>query len=113
MSNAPCRGAPARCPLAPFDPRNRATPYCARDRAMTEPLPQSLPSSVLGLDAKVVLLALVTALLTTGGLFFQKLNEVRAGGVLLSGWLVLSLVCFLPTFFVTNLAFQIGGGVVR
>jgi drug/metabolite transporter (DMT)-like permease len=77
---------------------------------MTQPLPESLPSpSVLGLDAKVVLLALLTALLTTGGLFFQKLNEVRAGGVLLSGWLVLSLVCFLPTFFVTNLAFQIGG----
>jgi drug/metabolite transporter (DMT)-like permease len=76
---------------------------------MIEPPSQPLPPApLLGLDAKVVLLALATATLTTGGLFFQKLNEVRSGG-LISGWLALSLVCFLPTFFITNLAFQIGG----
>ena len=78
---------------------------------MTEPLSPPLlpPSTLLAVDTKVALLALATATLTTGGLFFQKLNEVRAGGVLLSGWLVLSLICFLPTFFITNLAFQLGG----
>jgi drug/metabolite transporter (DMT)-like permease len=76
---------------------------------MTEPFTQPLPPpSVLGIDAKVVLLALATAALTTGGLFFQKLNEQRSGA-LISGWIALSLVCFLPTFFITNLAFQLGG----
>jgi drug/metabolite transporter (DMT)-like permease len=79
---------------------------------MTEPLSQPLlpPPTLLGLDAKVVLLALVTAALTTAGLSLQKVNEVRGGG-LLSGWLVLAVVCFLPTFFITNLAFAIGGRI--
>jgi uncharacterized membrane protein len=78
---------------------------------MHDPLaPSALPSpSILGIDTKVVLLALGTAVLTTAGLFFQKLNGVRAGGMLVSGWLVLAVTCFLPTFFITNKAFQLGG----
>jgi drug/metabolite transporter (DMT)-like permease len=80
---------------------------------MTSPLTPLSPSgsaaSLLSVDLKVVLLAFATAALTTGGLFFQKLNEVRSGGHLFTGWLVLSLICFIPTFFITNLAFQMGG----
>ena len=60
-------------------------------------------------DTPVVLLALCTAVLTAAGLFFQKLNGTREGGVLVSGWLLLSIICFFPTFLIANKVFLVGG----
>lgn len=65
--------------------------------------------SLLSLDAKVIALALLTALLTALGIFFQKVNGVRSGNVFISGWLVLAAVCFFPTFVITNKVFAMGG----
>jgi len=66
----------------------------------------------IALDAKVVLLALLTAALTATGTLFQKLNGMRAGNsVWLSGWLVLATMCFFPTFVITNKVFAMGGRV--
>jgi uncharacterized membrane protein len=60
-------------------------------------------------DTAVVLAGLCTAVLTTGGLFFQKVNGTRDGGILVSGWLALSIVCFGPTFVIANKVFLMGG----
>ncbi len=67
------------------------------------------PRALLSLDTKVVLLGLATALLTAGGLFFQKLNGVRGGNLYVSVWLVLALACLVPNFFVANKVFLMGG----
>jgi multidrug transporter EmrE-like cation transporter len=64
---------------------------------------------LLTLDAKVVLLGLATAALTAAGTFFQKLNGVRVGSPLVSGWLVLAAIFFFPTFVITNKVFVMGG----
>lgn len=60
-------------------------------------------------DAFVVLLALCSAVLTAAGIFFQKINATREGGVLISGWLALSVICFFPTFVIANKVFLMGG----
>jgi uncharacterized membrane protein len=52
---------------------------------------------------------LCTAALTSAGIFFQKLNGVRAGHPLLSGWLALAVICFFPTFVIANKVFLMGG----
>jgi uncharacterized membrane protein len=65
----------------------------------------------VALDAKVVLLALLTATLTATGTLFQKLNGMRAGNVWLSGWLILATMCFFPTFVITNKVFAMGGRI--
>jgi len=62
-------------------------------------------------NATVVLLALATATLTAAGIFFQKLNGVREGHPLLSGWLLLAVVCFFPTFVIANKVFLMGGRI--
>ncbi len=59
---------------------------------------------------QAVLLGLVNAFLITAGIFFQKLNGVKGGSAVISGWLALSLLCFAPTFWVGNVA--IGRGRV-
>jgi drug/metabolite transporter (DMT)-like permease len=63
----------------------------------------------LMLDANVILLGLSTAALTAAGTFFQKVNGVRVGNAFLSGWLVLAVICFFPTFVITNKVFLAGG----
>lgn len=66
----------------------------------------------LSAETRVVLYALATALLNAAGTFFQKLNGVRGGSnSFLTGWLLLSTACYLPTFILTNKAFLIGGKV--
>jgi uncharacterized membrane protein len=67
--------------------------------------------SALSLHAKVVLFGLTNAILMTAGNFFQKLNGVRAGGLLLSGWVVVATLCYVPTFFIGNLVFLRGGRI--
>jgi drug/metabolite transporter (DMT)-like permease len=57
----------------------------------------------------VALLALATATLTAAGIFFQKLNGVRSGHPFVSGWLLLAVICFFPTFIITNKVFLLGG----
>ena len=57
----------------------------------------------------VVLWGLVTAALTSAGIFFQKLNGVRSGNPLVSGWLLLAVICFFPTFVIANKVFLMGG----
>jgi uncharacterized membrane protein len=74
---------------------------------MQPTIDQALP--LLGLDMKVVLLGLSTAALSAAGLFLQKMNGLRAGNLLVSGWLVMAIVCFAPTFFITNKVFSMGG----
>jgi uncharacterized membrane protein len=64
---------------------------------------------LLGLNAKVVALALAVAALTAAGTFFQKLNGVRVGNAFVSGWLFLATACFFPTFLITNKVFLMGG----
>jgi drug/metabolite transporter (DMT)-like permease len=71
--------------------------------------PAAAPAGAAAVQAKVVLLALANAGLMTAGIFFQKLNGARGGNVFVSRWLVLSVICYLPTFFLGNLAFAIGG----
>lgn len=61
------------------------------------------------LDANVILLGLSTAALTAAGTFFQKVNGVRVGNAFLSGWLLLAVICFFPTFVITNKVFLAGG----
>jgi drug/metabolite transporter (DMT)-like permease len=61
------------------------------------------------LDTKVALLGLCTAALTAAGLFFQKLNGTRGGNLFVSGWLVLAIICFFPTFLIANKVFLMGG----
>jgi uncharacterized membrane protein len=76
-------------------------------------------SSGLSLDAKVVVMGLVVAALTSAGNVFQKVNGLRGGmplialgGIpLVSVWLVLSVVCFFPTFLITNRVFLMGGKI--
>lgn len=63
----------------------------------------------LTLDAKVVLLGMGSAALTTAGICFQKLNGVRAGNPFLSVWLLLATICFFPTFVMANKVFLMGG----
>ncbi len=66
--------------------------------------------TLLSLDAKVFLLGLTNATLTTAGIFFQKINGTRAGNnAYLSWWLVLATTCFFPTFIITNKVFLMGG----
>ncbi|HZU81611.1 MAG TPA: hypothetical protein VE987_01785 [Polyangiaceae bacterium] len=65
--------------------------------------------SLLSLDTKVAILGLCTAVLTAAGIFFQKLNGVRAGNPLVSGWLALAVICFFPTFVIGNKVFLMGG----
>jgi uncharacterized membrane protein len=67
------------------------------------------PRTPLPSDTKVALLGLLTAALMAAGTFFQKLNGVRAGNPFVSGWLVASTVCFLPTFVIANKVFLMGG----
>ncbi len=69
-----------------------------------EPLPP-----LLTLNTKVALLGMGSAALTTLGIFFQKLNGVRAGNAYFSGWLFLATVCFFPTFVIANKVFLMGG----
>jgi drug/metabolite transporter (DMT)-like permease len=72
-------------------------------------LPPPPPSPALSLDAKVALLGIASAALTSAGVFFQKLNGVRAGNAILNGWLILAIICFYPTFFIANKVFLMGG----
>jgi drug/metabolite transporter (DMT)-like permease len=65
--------------------------------------------SLVTLDTKVALLGLGTAALTATGIFFQKLNAVRMGNPLLSGWLLLAILAFFPTFIIANKVFLMGG----
>jgi drug/metabolite transporter (DMT)-like permease len=65
----------------------------------------------LSLDAQVALFGLFNAVLMTAGGFFQKLNGTRGGGLLLSGWVVVATLCYLPTFFIGNLVFSWGGRI--
>jgi uncharacterized membrane protein len=65
--------------------------------------------ALLSLDTKVVLFGLLTATLTATGTFFQKMNGIRAGHPVLSGWLILATMCFFPTFVITNKVFVMGG----
>jgi uncharacterized membrane protein len=65
--------------------------------------------SFLTSDAGVALWGLVTAALTSAGIFFQKLNGVRSGHPLFSGWLALAVICFFPTFVIANKVFLMGG----
>jgi drug/metabolite transporter (DMT)-like permease len=60
-------------------------------------------------DTRVVLLGFCVAALTAAGNFFQKLNGVRGGGVVVSVWLVLATACFFPTFVIANKVFLTGG----
>jgi uncharacterized membrane protein len=64
---------------------------------------------VLASDAEVAIWGLCTAALTAAGIFFQKLNGVRAGHPLLSPWLALAVICFFPTFLIANKIFLLGG----
>jgi drug/metabolite transporter (DMT)-like permease len=66
-------------------------------------------SPFLTLETKVALLGLCTAALTALGLFFQKLNGVRGGNVLVSWWLLLAVISFFPTFLIGNKVFLMGG----
>jgi drug/metabolite transporter (DMT)-like permease len=72
-------------------------------------LPPPPSSPALSLDTKVALLGVFSAALTTAGVFFQKLNGVRAGNPFLSGWLLLATICFFPTFVIANKVFLMGG----
>jgi drug/metabolite transporter (DMT)-like permease len=74
-------------------------------------LPPTTEAPLLSLDAKVALLGLLNAVLMTGGTFFQKLNSVRAGNPVWSGWLVAACICFFPTFWIANFTYAIGGRV--
>lgn len=65
--------------------------------------------ALLSLDAKVVIFGLLNATLMTVGMCLQKLNGMRGGHPLWSGWLLLSLVCFAPTFPIANKVFLAGG----
>lgn len=65
--------------------------------------------SLLVSDTGVVLWGLITAALTSAGIFFQKLNGVRSGNPLVSGWLLLAVICFFPTFVIANKVFLLGG----
>ncbi len=64
---------------------------------------------LFALNVKVVVLALTVAALTAAGTFFQKINGVRMGHVVLSGWILLATFCFFPTFLITNKVFLMGG----
>jgi drug/metabolite transporter (DMT)-like permease len=64
---------------------------------------------LLALDTKVALLGLCTAALTAAGIFFQKVNGTRGGNLFVSGWLVLAITCFFPTFLIANKVFLMGG----
>ena len=78
---------------------------------MVEPLtmePAAENARVLA-SAEVALWGLVTAALTAAGIFFQKLNGVRSGHPLWSGWLILAVICFFPTFIIANKIFLLGG----
>lgn len=61
------------------------------------------------LHVKVLLLAVLNAVLVTAGASFQKLNAVRSSNVVVSGWLIAAAACLVPTFFIGNVAFAIGG----
>jgi drug/metabolite transporter (DMT)-like permease len=63
----------------------------------------------LTLGTKVALLGLCTAALTAAGIFFQKINGMRGGSLFVSGWLVLAIICFFPTFLIANKVFLMGG----
>src|SRR5215475_3804720 len=76
---------------------------------MQPPIDPTEPPSLLSLDTKVILLALTVATLTSAGNFFQKLNGVREGNVFMSIWLILAVICFFPTFLITNAVFLMGG----
>jgi hypothetical protein len=67
------------------------------------------PGPPLIVDATVVLLGLLSAACTAAGIFFQKLNGVRGGNAFFSGWLLLAVICFFPTFIVANKVFVMGG----
>ncbi|MGA7119699.1 MAG: hypothetical protein WBY94_06355 [Polyangiaceae bacterium] len=73
------------------------------------PSPVDSVRPALMLDANVILLGLSTAALTAAGTFFQKVNGVRVGNAFLSGWLLLAVICFFPTFVITNKVFLAGG----
>jgi uncharacterized membrane protein len=60
-------------------------------------------------NTTVALLAVATATLTAAGIFFQKVNGVREGHAFVSGWLLLAVICFFPTFIITNKVFLMGG----
>ena len=64
--------------------------------------------SALSVDTKVVLLGILNALLITTGVVFQKF-ATRGGSVLGNAWTIAALAAYLPTFFIGNLAFAIGG----
>ena len=65
----------------------------------------------MSVDTKVVLLALLDAILIAAGVFFQKLNGTRAASVWASPLLLVSFLCFAPTFFLANIAYAMGGRV--
>jgi drug/metabolite transporter (DMT)-like permease len=65
--------------------------------------------SIFSSDARVAAWGVVTAALTSAGIFFQKLNGVRSGNPLVSGWLALAVICFFPTFVIANKVFLMGG----
>jgi uncharacterized membrane protein len=58
---------------------------------------------------KVVLLGVLNAALVAAGVSLQKLNALRSGNLVLSGWIVAAAACMAPTFFIGNLALSIGG----
>ena len=63
----------------------------------------------MSVDQKVVLLALFNALLITAGTGFQKLNGIRGGNAYFNPLLLVAFLCFAPTFFVANVAYNLGG----
>jgi drug/metabolite transporter (DMT)-like permease len=60
-------------------------------------------------DTKVVALGVFNAVLMAAGTFFQKLNGVREGHIMISPWIVLATLCYMPTFFIGNWVYQMGG----
>jgi drug/metabolite transporter (DMT)-like permease len=67
-----------------------------------------LPRSPLTNEITVAL-ALLSASLTSLGIFFQKINGERGGNAFISGWLALSIISFYPTFLIANRVFLLGG----
>jgi uncharacterized membrane protein len=99
--------------MSPTAPRRRAPKSRVGGRSpasmVSMPPASSDAPTILTLDMKVILFAVATALLTSAGTLFQKLNGLRGGNSFLTIWLLLATACFFPTFVLTNKAFLMGG----
>jgi drug/metabolite transporter (DMT)-like permease len=60
-------------------------------------------------NVKVIALGIVNAFFLTAGIGFQKLNSVKGASPVASVWLVLAFLCFAPTFWLANVAYDMGG----